>query len=432
MQAPHDSPLTGGNALSGDFLRDRDLYQAYQSLDLLRRALLKLAGGGGGDPSNHQQGWGSSAFDVPLGQLDWDSNGVAEIAVYMAPGPMTPMEGAAYWVEQAAEKLDDAVRITRGTWQGAAAEVMRAYTAVVKGNCEALKNELEQMGKDLGADAVEQGDSAAQAMGKLTAAVNKQASAVATSTSAAANTVLYDSPTSADYPAAQQKVETEALTMAGYIQDRINEIPGKVLTLVEKHNAPTVEIRDPRQSAPAEMEGFEFQEYGIVQAMTEVAEAEAQLHKAKEDMERAAAPPDEVFGVSAYGMDVVNAWAASVHLRIGDLGDCVKQVHGIYANLEETLNAYRHNEWKTQRELQKILNEEFERRIYDRMSGDALPSGASGDEIDVRRQQEALDSGRWDGSGPPPEGGDPRLGDGGGEGGGEGGGGGGVGGGEEE
>ncbi|WP_225848617.1 hypothetical protein [Streptomyces sp. HPF1205] len=180
--------------MGGDFLHDRDLYQAYQSLDLLRRALLELAGGGGGDPSNHQQGWGSSVFDVPLGQLDWDSNGVAEISVYIAPGPMTPMGGAAYWMEQAAEKLEDAASATRGAWQGAVADMMRGYTAVTKGNCEALKNELEQMAKDLGGDAVEQGTSASQAMGKLTGAVSAEASDIAAAAHSAATTVLYESP----------------------------------------------------------------------------------------------------------------------------------------------------------------------------------------------------------------------------------------------
>ncbi|NUQ95489.1 MAG: hypothetical protein HOY79_02630 [Streptomyces sp.] len=417
--------------MGGDYLLDRDLYQAYQSLDPLRQALLELAGGGGGDPSNHQQGWGSSVFDVPLGQLDWDSTGVAGLALYVAPGPMTPMEGAAYWMEEAAGKLEEAVTITRSTWQGAAAEAMRAYTGIVKGNCDALKAELEQMAKDLSGDLVEQPDySAAQAMGKLTGAVKDKAAVIAAQTHGAAMTVLHGSPASPEYIAAQHTVEAKAGEMAGYIQDRIDDIAKTVESQVERHNTKgLVTFRDPRQTPPEHLEGFEFHEYGLIRARTDVAEAEADLHKAKENLERATAPADEVFGISANGMAVVEVWQASVRYRINDLEYCVKQVHGIGANLEQTLNAYRHGEWKTQRELQKILTEEFERRIYDRMSGDALPSGASGEEVEIRLQQEALDSGRWDGSGAPPVPGDPRLRDGEGEGGGAPGG---VGGGEEE
>ena len=189
--------------MSGDFLLDTNVYQAYNSLDLLRLALSRVAGPPTSDPSDHQPG-GASPFDIPLGQLDWDKNAVAEIAGYAAAGPAAPGTGATSRLEDDAAHLDDAIWITQ-----------------------------------------QPGFSATQGMDKLTEAVKDKAADVAAASTTACETVLSKPPTDPDYAPAQQVVEAKANEMAEYVQQRIGQIPRQVLSHVQKHNAPTVELRAP-------------------------------------------------------------------------------------------------------------------------------------------------------------------------------------------
>ncbi|HEX3590378.1 MAG TPA: hypothetical protein VHV74_12175 [Pseudonocardiaceae bacterium] len=411
--------------MSGEFLLDTNIYQAFNSLDLLRQALSVVAGPPSSDPSDHQPGAGAP-FDVQLGQIDWDKNAVTEIAAYVATNPAAPGTGATSRIEDAVAHLDDALWITQQTWTGAAADLMRAHTEIVKSNCEALKDELDQMNKDLNAEQAEQPDfSATQGMDKLTESVKTKAADIATATTPACETVLSKSPSDPDYLQAQQVVEARAAEMAEYVQKRIGEIPSQVLTHVEKHNATTVQLRDPRQGgAPPKLEEFSYQDYGLVRAASSAAQAVAQLEEAKKDLERAAAPPTEAFGISAPGMNVINVWMASVHLRIDDLEAVTKQANGVYGALEETHRAYQHAEWKNRKELEKLYSKEYEEDKYDQFSsGDTSRSDTLDDALTWHDIKE-LEGGAWDGMGVPPEGGD--------EGTGEGGGGDGVGGGGEE
>ena len=113
-------------------------------------------------------------------------------------------------------------------------------------------------------------------------------------------------------------------------------------------------------------------------------------------------------------MAVINAWMASVHLRISDLDVVTKQANGVYGAIEETHRAYRHAEWKNQKELEKLYSTEYEEENYDKFSsGDTSRSGSLDDAL-IWHEIKDLEGGAWDGTGLPPEGGDEGIGEGGG------------------